>query len=532
MDEQIVSMQMTSTEGTASVASLFQSNQTSAVSGDFFSMLLAQLSASMGTAETEGFTDYLVSQFSAFSEGFSAMPEMQVSEGDEAFSGEMLPFPYFNQDNAAEVFSQMQEMFGEINLTQGEEIPSLADIGMNIINESLLQTENGTLTDFALLQHNPEEILAQSEVNVFQTVPNFSETAANVSAASEKSDVMMLQGESLLTGESVDLSTSELPENARMNSDKGVNEMFLNNELQQAQADELLEQGKFDFDEESFAENFLGNDSEAEENIYLEEMLSVKPAYVETVKPVADAVVLNSEPSPFSQVEDKLREDTFGFQEAEFESENESDFAEEETSGKGKEDSDSRDTFEPEVERIFRSEDERVMRTEKSEVHETKYQQKAEEAKMVAEQLVKSAQFKQMPNSSEFVLSLKPEYLGDLKVSVAVEGDSVVTRLVAQNTQTRELLSENVDVLRQAFEDAGLDCEEIEISSGNEDDFFSAAKDSSGYGLNKKKEEPANEVFSLNGFDEISEIETDEAVGMEPSAASLKSDLYQINFLV
>lgn len=73
-----------------------------------------------------------------------------------------------------------------------------------------------------------------------------------------------------------------------------------------------------------------------------------------------------------------------------------------------------------------------------------------------------SAALKQKGGS--VTLRLTPHALGALRVQIMIDGKEVVARLEATSPATREMLSQNLDVLKQALESRGLKAEQIQIA--------------------------------------------------------------------
>lgn len=92
----------------------------------------------------------------------------------------------------------------------------------------------------------------------------------------------------------------------------------------------------------------------------------------------------------------------------------------------------------------------------------------------VLEQIVQKAELLLRNNASEMKIDLKPEFLGKMTISIAVEEGVLTARFMAENQQVRQMLEANMNSLRQTLEAQGVRVEKTEVNvyldnSGNGD---------------------------------------------------------------
>jgi flagellar hook-length control protein FliK len=91
----------------------------------------------------------------------------------------------------------------------------------------------------------------------------------------------------------------------------------------------------------------------------------------------------------------------------------------------------------------------------------------------VISQLVEKAELLVKGESSEIVVSLKPEYLGRITLRASVVDDAVLTTILTQSADVKSLLESDLPELQRQLQDAGLNAvrvvvaRETDIGSGH-----------------------------------------------------------------
>lgn len=65
---------------------------------------------------------------------------------------------------------------------------------------------------------------------------------------------------------------------------------------------------------------------------------------------------------------------------------------------------------------------------------------------------------------SEIRIHLKPEFLGQLKIAVQIEGGLIAASFTAENLQVKQLLEANLPLLKQSLEEQGLRFDRLDVS--------------------------------------------------------------------
>ena len=128
------------------------------------------------------------------------------------------------------------------------------------------------------------------------------------------------------------------------------------------------------------------------------------------------------------------------------------------------------------------------------------------EIQSIAQQIIKSARFSQNSEVSEFRISLEPEYLGSLKMSIVMENDAMFAKIITDNAYTRDILTNDLNVLKESLERVGIKLDVVEVVTEEEEHAFTStesdAKESeqNTYG-SESKESTGFEEF-LKGYEE------------------------------
>ncbi len=84
----------------------------------------------------------------------------------------------------------------------------------------------------------------------------------------------------------------------------------------------------------------------------------------------------------------------------------------------------------------------------------------------VISQIVDNARLTLKDSNTSMSIQLKPDFLGDLKLVVEVEHGIVNAHFVAQNQTTANLIAARLPELRQALNDQGVSCQQLNVSCG------------------------------------------------------------------
>lgn len=99
----------------------------------------------------------------------------------------------------------------------------------------------------------------------------------------------------------------------------------------------------------------------------------------------------------------------------------------------------------------------------------TRYEQKLQQLKTrVADQVKVKMKFLADGKNGEIKLRLKPNFLGDVKVSITFEEATVKAHFVVENSSVKELLQKSSDDLQKTLKEQGIDVDTIEVDV-NED---------------------------------------------------------------
>lgn len=71
---------------------------------------------------------------------------------------------------------------------------------------------------------------------------------------------------------------------------------------------------------------------------------------------------------------------------------------------------------------------------------------------------------------NEIKLSLKPEFLGELKMEISVEKNVFKANVTVENYFIKEVLDGNIEKLRQALQTLGIEVREFSVSVGQDHD--------------------------------------------------------------
>ncbi len=95
----------------------------------------------------------------------------------------------------------------------------------------------------------------------------------------------------------------------------------------------------------------------------------------------------------------------------------------------------------------------------------------------IVNQIIESANITIDDNTSEMLLRLKPESLGDISMKIVIERGIVIAKFDVENYIVKEAIESNLDDLRSALDDKGLQVQEFSVSvnhnsNGNQNQYY------------------------------------------------------------
>ena len=152
-----------------------------------------------------------------------------------------------------------------------------------------------------------------------------------------------------------------------------------------------------------------------------------------------------------------------------------------------------------------------------------------QEVQAVAQQIIKSASLRYGNNFSEMRLNLEPEYLGNLRLNIMVEGDAVFAKFVTDNEYTRDVLTNNLAVLKDSLESSGIRLGDVEVSMEKENagfDSFQGNSDTANENTSEEEDYEHDNNFQVyENVLETSQMNT-------ATASPVETDGYHVNYLV
>jgi len=83
--------------------------------------------------------------------------------------------------------------------------------------------------------------------------------------------------------------------------------------------------------------------------------------------------------------------------------------------------------------------------------------------KEVIDRIISHIKLQNLAKSTEVVIRLNPEYLGELKIKINVEGKKTNVEFTAKNEETKAIINDGIIDLKKALSAKGLDIEEIKV---------------------------------------------------------------------
>jgi len=91
------------------------------------------------------------------------------------------------------------------------------------------------------------------------------------------------------------------------------------------------------------------------------------------------------------------------------------------------------------------------------------FKSNTEMERRILSQVLSEMNITQVQNRSEVAIRLNPEYLGEVKLNMTVEGGKVSVNFRTTSRQTRDVLEKNIGELKKAFQDSGLAVGELKV---------------------------------------------------------------------
>ncbi|MCE5284785.1 MAG: flagellar hook-length control protein FliK [Pelosinus sp.] len=140
--------------------------------------------------------------------------------------------------------------------------------------------------------------------------------------------------------------------------------------------------------------------------------------------------------------------------------------------------------------------------TDKAAVHTIQPQAmpSAQDPHNIADQIVEQAKlFKQPfdPNSSEMLIKLRPEHLGELTLKVAVDNGVVSASFHTNNAEVRSAIEASLPQLKQELSNQGLKVDNVDVYAGMSD-FFSGSQQGELFRQQQQQQQQSAKFKNLN----------------------------------
>jgi flagellar hook-length control protein FliK len=158
------------------------------------------------------------------------------------------------------------------------------------------------------------------------------------------------------------------------------------------------------------------------------------------------------------------------------------------------------------------------------------------EAQMISQQIVKSVHFRQGITNSEFSLTLEPDYLGQLRMKISSNNDTVSAHIVTDTPYTKNILLENISMLKESLNNAGVKLDQIEITVEESDAGLDFDTQNSGNGLEARtsSNKSSTDDFEFPSYtdlvNEFNELKDAHTYPLMPGM-QVDENIYSVNFL-
>lgn len=177
--------------------------------------------------------------------------------------------------------------------------------------------------------------------------------------------------------------------------------------------------------------------------------------------------------------------------------------------------------------------DDAVVSTESTKAQFDQKLQKLQESQDVIKQITKQVNLHQGMRSTEVTVKLHPEHLGEVRVSVKMDNDSLHANIVVANDVVKSMLESNMSGLKNALMDAGSDINKVNVMVAAEAGADESFIDNSEYGKNLQGQERQSghgaDDSSFQDFLAGNASASHEA--LVPERESVASKMYRVNYL-
>ena len=143
---------------------------------------------------------------------------------------------------------------------------------------------------------------------------------------------------------------------------------------------------------------------------------------------------------------------------------------------------------------------------------QTAQSQQAQSTYNVPQQIVEQAKLLQNGRSSEMIIKLNPEHLGELSLKVSVNGNGGVTATFhTDNAHVRAILETNMLQLKQQLNEQGIKVDSVEVQTGLPDGQLPDGQAQQGFYQQEQGQQVRSQQIDLKDFEE-----TSEALAVEP----------------
>ena len=116
----------------------------------------------------------------------------------------------------------------------------------------------------------------------------------------------------------------------------------------------------------------------------------------------------------------------------------------------------------------------------------------------IIHQIVEKIQFKNVNEQSEIKITLKPEFLGSIRLNIAAEDHQVSIKVLAESPVIKHILESNLHQLKTEFSNNGLEISKFDVYVGADSQHFGRRENSGRYS-NTKSQRKMQAVFRLDG---------------------------------
>jgi flagellar hook-length control protein FliK len=119
----------------------------------------------------------------------------------------------------------------------------------------------------------------------------------------------------------------------------------------------------------------------------------------------------------------------------------------------------------------------------------------------IIQQIVEKIQFKTIGEQSEIKITLKPEFLGNIRLNISTENHQVSIKVIADSPAIKEMLESNLHQLKTEFVNNGLEISKFDVYVGAESQQYGHRENPNGF-LKTKNQRKAQAIFRLDGSED------------------------------